>query len=574
MAVKVNILIDAFSPYFSQGLNEKHREIASAKVSNTDACVILGVHNENFLDKDFLFDLQFKIDEVKKLGYTNKNIKIAILEKPQVYTEKQWAHIEKVNDELLKNNIEFGFYEYRNIYDIKTAKIVIDKLKNFAEYANSKGLTPFEKIMFAYSVAQNNIYKLEGKTEGADKSRSIYSVLTNEEICCVGYSRIFECLIDFMKDDNLKVIENTIQTTDILGFGTGNHRNNVAYVKDEKYGINGVYYFDATWDCTKKEDKDTNMLKLGYFMLPLNDVKYFNDTLIRDRHLQEYPKDNKDNINRSLGSSTWKKRKLKVYYGNLANQIFYKYLPSVKDYINLFEEPSNSISIDGIRILDTNFINRLLRDETFSNIAYSLKDKEKEPNYLNENLTNIKDKVNNLDIFEEIIKEYNIEKISKKEFNSLIQLDKKSKPVYEIINNIIKNRNNPDFKYAEDEEFIEKDKIISEYKEFYVPKTNLCYNSNIENLVNLENGLNKIGLDYPTLQSAIEYFSTPVSLNKIKAGIRNIYKKSTKLTDEQIESDVNNIVYYNSYYSKNIFYKGAKNCFHLESEKLDDKERT
>lgn len=47
----------------------------------------------------------------------------------------------------------------------------------------------------------------------------------------------------------------------------------IMYVNDSKYDIDGIYVFDPTWDCRKKESENYYLERYNYFMMPLSRSK-------------------------------------------------------------------------------------------------------------------------------------------------------------------------------------------------------------------------------------------------------------------------------------------------------------
>lgn len=115
----------------------------------------------------------------------------------------------------------------------------IDELANKIKRYN---YSPLEQVMYAYDLVRNRVYKMEDDGEDYNTSRDLTSVITGDKIVCVGFSNIFEQVLlrlglktkqDYIMDAN----DNTI-----------GHVRNLVYINDSKYDVNGIYYFDVTWD--------------------------------------------------------------------------------------------------------------------------------------------------------------------------------------------------------------------------------------------------------------------------------------------------------------------------------------
>ena len=148
-----------------------------------------------------------------------------------------------------------GNNKYVNIMDaIKTTK----KIKEMAENIKKLNLSPMENVMYAYDLTKTKIYKREDEEEGHLASRDLTDVLTGDKIVCLGYSHIFQALLSYL---GVKCFINYLDATD----DKHGHARNIAYIKDDKYDIDGVYYFDSTWDSKKNENDKIYSYNYKYF---------------------------------------------------------------------------------------------------------------------------------------------------------------------------------------------------------------------------------------------------------------------------------------------------------------------
>ena len=133
------------------------------------------------------------------------------------------------------NSKQISFKEYSDS---------IDAIDNLVKYIDSFGFSPIEKIMFIYDLVRSREYVREDASEAYEKSRDLSEVLLGNRIVCLGYSKVFEALLEKVgissKLDFLHPKE-----------GKSGHARNIIYVKDDKYDIDGVYFFDPTWNNNK-----------------------------------------------------------------------------------------------------------------------------------------------------------------------------------------------------------------------------------------------------------------------------------------------------------------------------------
>lgn len=172
---------------------------------------------------------------------------------------------EKFNKWILNNNIDYdnvfielGITEYPLKEYLKFEKILYDFVKGL------ENLSPFEKYIYIYNVTKK-YKKYQENDEDRTKARNLYEILTNEYMVCVGFSNM---LGDLLNKQNIENCELSV-TIDISydkirsdeeTFGEtipvekGYHARRYVHIKDEKYGIDGFYIADPTWDNDLEND--------------------------------------------------------------------------------------------------------------------------------------------------------------------------------------------------------------------------------------------------------------------------------------------------------------------------------
>ncbi len=123
-------------------------------------------------------------------------------------------------------------------------------------------LSPFEILLWLYNiVATYREYKVENTDEDYRISRFLNKLLFTDKMVCVGYSYL---LSDTAKRHSLDVWENfACDKANTRKDTEYNHYNNLVFLQDEKYDINGVYLMDTTFD--NHSDKD--LFVFNHFML-------------------------------------------------------------------------------------------------------------------------------------------------------------------------------------------------------------------------------------------------------------------------------------------------------------------
>ena len=182
--------------------------------------------------------------------------------------------IHKINEEQIKISNEF-FGNYDNIYYIiegnsmpisnddyrKTVQELTKTLANVKE----KQLSPLENLMYLYDIIRNRKYKEVENLEEANKSRDITSVLTGEYIVCVGFTELFDY---FAKKLGFRTYQY------LLTGKKESHVRNLIYVNDPKYDVDGIYFFDVTWDA-KKKDNNEFLYRYKHFMKTKSEMETY-----------------------------------------------------------------------------------------------------------------------------------------------------------------------------------------------------------------------------------------------------------------------------------------------------------
>lgn len=153
-----------------------------------------------------------------------------------------------------------------NVIRLNDCFETINKIKQQANDILLLNLSPLETIMYTYDQVRNRVYKEELDGDSASISRDLSSVLNNEEIVCAGYANIFSALLNYM---NIKCFNANIEDKNDK---TSGHARNIIYVKDDKYKIDGVYYFDVTWDSKKKNETNEFLNRYRFFAKTRNEM--------------------------------------------------------------------------------------------------------------------------------------------------------------------------------------------------------------------------------------------------------------------------------------------------------------
>ena len=179
----------------------------------------------------------------------------------------------ELEDFSKKQGLEIGFVEDSVEYSLDETISAFIKCKSFAEYIKSLDASPFEKYLIIYRYLTSFVYK-ENK-ENPKSARRIISIMNSTDIVCVGYSKLLELLC---KEAGIVCETQKLDVKQTKTGRIGAHQNNIVYLKDEKYGIDGFYYVDSCWDSHKSNREP--FLQYNYALLPFEDVGRFSQKQI------------------------------------------------------------------------------------------------------------------------------------------------------------------------------------------------------------------------------------------------------------------------------------------------------
>ena len=225
--------------------------------------------------KDSLKDGSFEqnLDKAIKMLSENKvnlgNIKIVIRLAPgsqdKTFTPQEWKTFVDCSKKYEKMGVDFSVNDIGENWSIKDVENANSQIDKSVASIKQKNLSPLEQLMAAYLSVKKRKYTKEDPNQSPAQSRSIYGVLNSDKIVCVGYAELFTQIINQVGDKNIQIFSNTVDSVHDNGF-VGGHRNLIVKVKDEKYGVDGFYYLDPTWD-------SGNARNMSYFMVPIKDIK-------------------------------------------------------------------------------------------------------------------------------------------------------------------------------------------------------------------------------------------------------------------------------------------------------------
>ncbi len=158
-----------------------------------------------------------------------------------------------------KITIGVGILETYPLVDyVKYEKRLIEMIKP------AINMSPFEKYLFAYNIVKKYKEYKENENE-KDQSRNLYSILDGEYMVCVGYATLLNDLLTKLGISSChysvgvdtgfdKVDKEALVIPDDIEVNREGHARVKVHIVDPKYGIDGIYFADPTWDNDMERD--------------------------------------------------------------------------------------------------------------------------------------------------------------------------------------------------------------------------------------------------------------------------------------------------------------------------------
>ncbi len=325
------------------------------------------------------------------------------------------------------NTTLIDFNEYRNtIYKLRSIANVVEKFK----------FSPLEKIMYVYDIVRNKVYSEVDNKEKKYISRNLSSAILGEKIVCVGYAEIFKAILRMLGID--------CKTTQLMNKeNDSGHMRNEIYIKDDKYDVDGVYYFDLTFDSKRNNNDNSYLYSYKFFGNTYNEIRKYDGSLINqdvkcfdtikdlekmleEKDVADLPEDMIKTINHMS---------LAINKKILIND------PILQEYIPDSYKQDKQVILNEVRNL-FKYYNKKLYADTLLKVLYNVRknqyynDPEKYPFKINDLykitiLSNWKFKLNDMDIVNLLFSDDDKEK-ENMHFNKMIEFSRKEELLKKI----------------------------------------------------------------------------------------------------------------------------------------------
>ena len=249
----------AFEAMFEIDENEHIRDFLKIRQQEGDDLkFVINFSWDNLLDKDTYSRIDEMLEILAKFGIQKEDIVIGVNKENHRFNSKEWKLVLAVDKKFKEMGIEFGFEDMDKTFTVQEVESANAKINQTVDKIRKEKLSPFECLLAGYLTVTSREYIEEDENEHASISRSVYSVLNNEEIVCNGFAEYLKAIIEKVGDENIKVYSNSIATSTDNKFIDEYHSNLIIYIKDEKYGIDGYYYLDPAWDAYNENEVPNN----------------------------------------------------------------------------------------------------------------------------------------------------------------------------------------------------------------------------------------------------------------------------------------------------------------------------
>ena len=308
-----NLISDEFNKLSCEELYELYNNVKNSNKENILYRMLSKLNYNNYdyntivKDKDLCLNCDNKdklISLLKEIGNNYPANIILVMNRVNMDIVNEAYSL--VGDSLrilpLANQTSDRFNSYRNLkdhpyYDYNYIKQSEDKLDLYASMVSDtkdkdgdiKSLSPLEKFIAAYILASKFAPYKEGSNNGYD-SRSVYEFInsvTGTKIVCTGFAHLLKEILYRMGITD--TIDWSVKVNDSSFADSGHHMRMMIHLVDPKYGIDGIYMSDPTFDNRKDTELNFKHMLMSHDELSkvdrdidLNDLKANEINLMED----------------------------------------------------------------------------------------------------------------------------------------------------------------------------------------------------------------------------------------------------------------------------------------------------
>ena len=218
------------------------------------------------IEKDYPnHKFKFEITYIKRDDFALDNKRCKELEEIDTYLRENYKM-----DLLVRRQKELGrSFPFQSVINAnRQIERITDKVKQAK--VDFPDISVFEQFMILYEEVTDFIYKEEERYDQLNASHWI-SVVNSDKIVCTGYASLMQELAKrIFNEKDVMILENDVDVFDkSRGDLISAHSNNIIFIKDSKYNINGLFYLDPCWDSIETKDE---IKAYSYCCIPLGDI--------------------------------------------------------------------------------------------------------------------------------------------------------------------------------------------------------------------------------------------------------------------------------------------------------------
>ncbi len=269
-------LFDYFNnPNYFTKLYEKYMNERYSFGDKEFAKEIQMTFNEKNILSNFDYIMFDNLNENSKKFYNNNKIIHEI--NPLVTTGEYDMSLSKnVVNFFFNDDIYFNCFGNQKYISLSTYEYITFYINYLSDLVNKYNFSELEKVLFLYDIVRDRKYISSLKEGNVSESRDLANIIFEKEIVCAGFINLFSVLLNKVN------ISNSAFKLICSKNSFSKHARTIAYIKDDKYNVEGIYYFDPTFDC-KKDDTNNHYNYYRYFGKTKSQI----DFLDNGKHVDE-----------------------------------------------------------------------------------------------------------------------------------------------------------------------------------------------------------------------------------------------------------------------------------------------
>ena len=254
-------ILDEYNEEYLNSLYVSYKDKVLVLDNSVFSCYISDFDDECvFVNIDTFNNLELLKEFINKV----KNMEIVIKVND---TERVFNFISSLDEDEI-DNVYINYQFNSDVASVKDYKNMISKINSLVHTIKSLNLSELETVMVVYDIVKANEYKKKS-FDDPSLTRAVHNVVLGDGCVCAGFSNYFNFLLNEFGIKSYPVILNHDNRD-------SRHQRSIMYINDDKYGVNGIYMFDPTYDCKKNDNYVNNY---DYF---LQSVSYFKDCFVNE----------------------------------------------------------------------------------------------------------------------------------------------------------------------------------------------------------------------------------------------------------------------------------------------------